>query len=83
VLLIGDTLRHQGVEADRPFELLQQAGMRTAEIDETVRERDPALKPAVELLAHGQSAAALDMLQRHGLAKHGRPPASGGVAVAV
>ncbi len=66
VLLIGDTRQHQGVEAGRPFEQLQQAGMRTAKLDEIVRQRDPGLKSAVELLARGQSAAALDLLQRHG-----------------
>ncbi len=66
VLLIGDTRQHQGVEAGRPFEQLQQAGMRTAKLDEIVRQRDPALKSAVELLARGQSAAALDLLQRQG-----------------
>jgi conjugative relaxase-like TrwC/TraI family protein len=66
VLLIGDTRQHQGVEAGRPFEQLQQAGMRTARLDEIVRQRDPALKSTVELLAHGRSAAALDQLQRSG-----------------
>ncbi|MDX6457710.1 MAG: hypothetical protein QOE55_1407 [Acidobacteriaceae bacterium] len=64
VLLIGDTRQHQGVEAGRPFEQLQQAGMQTARLDEIVRQRDPALKSAVELLATGQSVAALDLLQR-------------------
>lgn len=66
VLLIGDTRQHQGVEAGRPFEQLQQAGMRTAKLDEIVRQRDPAFRSAVELLARGQSAAALDRLQSHG-----------------
>ena len=66
VLLIGDTRQHQGVEAGRPFEQLQQAGMRTAKLDEIVRQRDPALKSAVELLARGRSAAALNLLQHQG-----------------
>lgn len=66
VLLIGDTRQHQGVEAGRPFEQLQQAGMQTAKLDEIVRQRDPTLKSAVELLAHGQSAAALNLLQHQG-----------------
>ncbi len=66
VLLIGDTRQHQGVEAGRPFEQLQQAGMRTAKLDEIVRQRDPALKSAVELVARGRSAAALDLLQNQG-----------------
>jgi conjugative relaxase-like TrwC/TraI family protein len=66
VLLIGDTRQHQGVEAGRPFEQLQQAGMRTAKLDEIVRQKDPALKSAVELLARGRSAAALIELRQQG-----------------
>jgi conjugative relaxase-like TrwC/TraI family protein len=69
VLLIGDTRQHQGVEAGRPFEQLQEAGMRTAKLDEIVRQQDPALKSVVELLATGQVSAALDTLQHQGRVK--------------
>jgi conjugative relaxase-like TrwC/TraI family protein len=69
VLLIGDIRQHQGVEAGRPFEQLQQAGMHTAKLDEIVRQNDPALKSAVELLATGQVSAALDALERQGRVK--------------
>jgi ATP-dependent exoDNAse (exonuclease V) alpha subunit len=69
VLLIGDIRQHQGVEAGRPFEQLQEAGMRTARLDEIVRQQDPALKSAVELLATGQVSAALDSLQQQGRVK--------------
>ena len=69
VLLIGDIRQHQGVEAGRPFEQLQEAGMRTATLDEIVRQKDPALKSAVELLATGQVSAALDALQQQGRVK--------------
>jgi ATP-dependent exoDNAse (exonuclease V) alpha subunit len=69
VLLIGDIRQHQGVEAGRPFEQLQEAGMRTAKLDEIVRQKDPTLKSAVELLATGQVPAALDALQQHGRVK--------------
>ena len=69
VLLIGDTRQHQGVEAGRPFEQLQEAGMRTAKLDEIVRQKDPALKSAVELLATGQVSAALESLQQQGRVK--------------
>jgi conjugative relaxase-like TrwC/TraI family protein len=69
VLLIGDIRQHQGVEAGRPFEQLQEAGMRTARLDEIVRQRDLALRSAVELLATGQVSAALDSLQRQGRVK--------------
>ncbi len=66
VLLIGDVRQHQGVEAGRPFEQLQEAGMHTAKLDEIVRQKDPALKSAVELLARGDVSAALESLQQHG-----------------
>jgi ATP-dependent exoDNAse (exonuclease V) alpha subunit len=66
VLLIGDTRQHQGVEAGRPFEQLQEAGMRTAKLDQIVRQKDPELKTAVEMLATGQVSAALDSLQKQG-----------------
>jgi conjugative relaxase-like TrwC/TraI family protein len=66
VVLIGDTRQHQGVEAGRPFEQLQEAGMRTAKLDEIVRQKDPELKFAVEMLATGQVSTALDALQKQG-----------------
>jgi len=66
VLLIGDIRQHQGVEAGRPFEQLQQAGMHTAKLDEIVRQKDPVLKSAVEMLAKGQVSAALESLQQQG-----------------
>ena len=40
--------------------------MHTAKLDEIVRQKDPALKSAVELLATGQVSAALDALQQQG-----------------
>ena len=43
--------------------------MRTARLDEIVRQQDPALKSAVELLATGQVSAALDVLQQQGRVK--------------
>jgi len=39
VLLVGDTRQHQGVDAGKPFEDLQQAGMRTARLDQIIRQR--------------------------------------------
>jgi hypothetical protein len=40
--------------------------MRTAKLDEIVRQKDPALKSTVELLATGQVSAALDALGQQG-----------------
>ena len=66
VLLVGDTRQHQGVDAGRPFEQLQQAGMRTARLDEIVRQKDPALKEAVEHLAQGRVREAVANLDAEG-----------------
>lgn len=57
VLLIGDTRQHQGVEAGKPFQQLQDGGLRTAQLDQIIRQKDPGLLKAVELLASGESAA--------------------------
>ena len=43
--------------------------MRTATLDDIVRQKDPALKSAVELMATGQVSAALDVLQQQGRVK--------------
>jgi len=66
VLLIGDTRQHQAVEAGLPFEQLQGAGMRTAKLDQILRQKDSELKSAVELLAKGQSAEGLALLDQQG-----------------
>ena len=62
VIFVGDTRQHQGVEAGRPFQQLQEAGMHTAHLDEIIRQKDPALKQAVEQLAHGQVREAIENL---------------------
>jgi conjugative relaxase-like TrwC/TraI family protein len=66
VVFVGDTRQHQGVEAGRPFQQLQEAGMHTAHLDEIIRQKDPALKQAVEQLAHGQVREAIENLSRQG-----------------
>jgi conjugative relaxase-like TrwC/TraI family protein len=66
VLLIGDTRQHQGVDAGKPFEQLQQAGMRTAQLDQIVRQRDPRLLQAVEHLSRNEIAVGVQMLQQQG-----------------
>ncbi len=66
VLLVGDVRQHEGVEAGRPFAQLQEAGMHTVKLDEILRQRDPELKHAVELLAHGHVAAAVESLDQQG-----------------
>src|SRR5271157_2911461 len=66
VLLVGDVRQHEAVGAGRPYYQLQQAGMRTAHLDEIVRQKDPALREAVEQLARGDVYAAIENLDRQG-----------------
>jgi conjugative relaxase-like TrwC/TraI family protein len=66
VLLVGDTRQHEAVEAGRPYQQLREAGMQTARLDEIVRQKDPALKEAVEQLAHGDVRGAIESLDLQG-----------------
>jgi hypothetical protein len=66
VLLGGDNRQHEAVEAGRPFAQLQEAGMRTATLNDIVRQRDPELRHVVEQLATGQVRAAVDSLDQQG-----------------
>ena len=66
VVLVGDTRQHQAVDAGKPFEQMQQAGLRTARLDTIVRQKDPALKATVEELARGNVRAAIASLEAQG-----------------
>lgn len=66
VLFVGDVRQHEAVEAGRPYAQLQEAGMRTARLDEIIRQKDPALKEAVEQLARGEVRDAIGNLNNQG-----------------
>ena len=66
VLLTGDTRQHQGVDAGKPFEQLQEAGMRTAQLDQIMRQKDPELLKAVEHLSNNETAVGVEMLAQQG-----------------
>jgi ATP-dependent exoDNAse (exonuclease V) alpha subunit len=66
VLFIGDTRQHQGVEAGKPFEQLVNAGMKTAKLDQIVRQKDPELLHAVEHLSRGEVAEGIALLEQQG-----------------
>jgi conjugative relaxase-like TrwC/TraI family protein len=67
VLLIGDTRQHQGVEAGKPFEQLVNAGMKTAQLDQIVRQREaPELLKAVEHLSRGEIAEGVALMEQQG-----------------
>jgi conjugative relaxase-like TrwC/TraI family protein len=66
VLLIGDIRQHQGVDAGKPFEQLQEAGMQTAQLDQIVRQRDPQLLKAIEHLSRNETEIGVKLLQQQG-----------------
>ena len=66
MIFVGDTRQHQGVEAGKPFEQLQEAGMQTAQLDQIIRQKDPLLKEVVEQLARGEVVEAITSLDAAG-----------------
>jgi len=66
VLVIGDTRQHQGVDAGRPFEQMQDAGMRTSQLNQIVRQKDPELLNAVQHLATGKTEEGVRLLREQG-----------------
>ncbi len=62
VVLVGDAKQLDAVDAGKPFAQLQAAGMQTAVMDEIMRQRDPALKEAVEASLRGDIGRAFEKL---------------------
>ena len=62
LVLVGDAKQLDAVDAGKPFAQLQAAGMKTAVMDEILRQRDPALKAAVEASLAGDIGRAFDKL---------------------
>ncbi len=66
VLVIGDTAQHQGVDAGRPFQQMQEAGMKTSQLDRIMRQKDPELLKAVEHLSKNETSEGIALLREHG-----------------
>ena len=62
LMLVGDKKQLDAVDAGKPFAQLQEAGMRTAVMDEIMRQRDPDLKAAVEASLAGEIKTAFEKL---------------------
>ncbi|MDE0334330.1 MAG: AAA family ATPase, partial [Defluviicoccus sp.] len=62
LVLVGDAKQLEAVDAGKPFAQLQQAGMKTAVMDEILRQRDPELKAAVEASLAGDIGKAFEKL---------------------
>ena len=59
IALVGDTAQLRAVDAGQPFRLLQKAGMRTATMDEVLRQEDGELREAVMRARHGEPGASI------------------------
>jgi conjugative relaxase-like TrwC/TraI family protein len=66
VLVIGDTRQHQAVDAGRPFQQMQEAGMQTSQLDKIVRQKDPELLKAVQHLANHETVKGIELLSEQG-----------------
>ncbi len=62
IVLVGDEKQLDAVDAGKPFAQLQRAGMQTAVMDEILRQREPALKQAVEASVAGDIRKAFERL---------------------
>ena len=62
VVLVGDEKQLDAVDAGKPFAQLQAAGMKCVVMDEIVRQREPALKEAVEASLAGDIGRAFEKL---------------------
>ncbi|MET3631923.1 MobF family relaxase [Burkholderia sp. 572] len=67
VILLGDRLQLQGIEAGKPFEILQDEGLATAQMTQIQRQKNPELQQAVAIavgtadLAPGEQLAELNL----------------------
>ena len=62
LVLVGDAKQLDAVDAGKPFAQLQAAGMKTAVMDEIMRQRDPDLKAAIEASLAGEIGKAFEKL---------------------
>lgn len=64
ILFVGDSKQLSAVQAGNPFKSLQQAGIQTAYLNESRRQRyNPELKAAVDAIAAGEVVEGVDRLQ--------------------
>ncbi len=62
VLLVGDTRQLSSVAAGNPFKSLQQAGIATAHLNQSLGQKTKDLKQAVDLISDGKIAEGIEIL---------------------
>jgi len=66
ILLVGDVRQHEAVDAGRPYQQLQQAGIAVTRLDDIVRQQDLPLRAVVEQLSRGEIPRAVQQLDDQG-----------------
>ena len=74
LLLVGDTRQLSAIEAGNPFKSLQSAGMKTAYLEESRRQKTEALRKSVVCLAAGAQTEGLDQLAMAGMINELKDP---------
>jgi len=64
VVLMGDTEQLKAIKAGQPFKDLQKAGMRTAHVNEIVRQKNPRHRAGIKALAQGNIPLAFKTLDK-------------------
>ena len=64
VIIVGDIRQLSAVEAGNPFKSLQMAGIQTAYLEESRRQKTEALRAAVVCLSAGEQREGLDRLDK-------------------
>ncbi|MEM1308329.1 MAG: MobF family relaxase [Cyanobacteria bacterium P01_H01_bin.153] len=65
VILVGDTRQLSAVEAGNPFKSLQQAGMATAYLNQSLRQKHQQIKTGIDLIAEGKIAEGIYQLKSY------------------
>ncbi len=66
VVFVGDQRQHHAIEAGRPIQQMQRAGMSVARLETIRRQVDPGLREAVTLASRGEVGQAIALLERQG-----------------
>jgi conjugative relaxase-like TrwC/TraI family protein len=66
ILLVGDKTQHQAIEAGAPFEQFQRRGVTTVQLNEIVRQKNPAYREVVSQVSQGKIAEAVKDLDARG-----------------
>ena len=66
ILFVGDTRQLSAVEAGNPFKSMQRAGIETAYLEQSLRQKTADLKAAVDRISDGYIADGINILDSNG-----------------